>query len=53
MATQRMTAFRAWPAWAMGLWVIGRAAGGLFVHGLVRPGAPATLSRGTGKVAPR
>jgi len=33
--------------------VLARAALGLFVHGLRRPGAPAAIDRFTGKVAPR
>ena len=32
---------------------VARASLGLVVHGLRRPGAPATIDRLTGKVAPR
>jgi len=53
MVIQQAEASRKVVCWLVGLSVIGRAALGLFVHGLVRPGAPAMLSRATGKVAPR
>ena len=39
--------------WMAALMIIGRAAAELFAHGLLRPGAPARLSRSTGRVAPR
>ena len=53
MVLQEAEASRRVAWWLVGLCVIGRAALGLFVHGLVRPGSAATLSRATGKVAPR
>ncbi|MBE7520413.1 MAG: hypothetical protein HS107_14335 [Thermoflexaceae bacterium] len=42
-----------WPGWLAALLIVLRGAAGLFLHGLRRPGAPASLSRATGRVAPR
>ncbi|MCK6565972.1 MAG: hypothetical protein HUU14_10595 [Dehalococcoidia bacterium] len=44
---------RGWPGWLAALFIVFRGASGLFLHGLLRPGAPASLSRATGKVARR
>lgn len=53
MAVQALGVVRARAGWLMAMTVLARAAVGLFVHGIARPGAPATVSRTTGRVVRR
>jgi hypothetical protein len=53
MATMSVTVHAPARAYLGGLVIILRAAAGLFVHGLRRPGAPARICPATGRVVSR
>lgn len=53
MAALEQVPAEEWPGWLLALLIVLRGAVGLFLHGLLRPGEPASLSRASGKVVRR
>ncbi len=53
MAALEQGLAKEWPGWLVALFIVLRGAVGLFLHGLLRPGEPASLSRTSGKVVRR